>query len=270
MPTASWDRDFDLNEPTPADAEARARVKLDDLLEGRVRPSLPGRFGGRLIRGVLLIVLSAIVLLGAYAFAHNTRSAGDTIFVGIAVIGLLLLIPATRLLKGSRPTTPLRALSLFYSSVGAGRHEAAKRLVVPNDFDHFPRAFPDVAGSVGRPLNDPLFFKEPADFTDYWNALLRWPTAPYCLARVRDLEVDEKAQGIVFCRYSLELSVNTQLWALLILVPYVGIIIALIVDNQTRTRIFAQVTKVLISVDDEWMLMNGAWREWDDATPDWI
>ena len=147
MPHASWDRDFDLNDATPADAEARARAKLDDLLEGRVRVEPPGRFGARIVRGLLLIVLAAILLLAAYATAHQTRSAADTIFVGMAVIGMLLLIPATRILKSSRPTAPLYALSLFYSSVGAGRHEAAKRLVVPNDFDHFPRDFPDVAGS---------------------------------------------------------------------------------------------------------------------------
>ena len=49
-----------------------------------------------------------------------------------------------------------------------------------------------------------------------------------------------------------------------------GIIFGIIVDAITRTNIKTPMSKNLVRVGDEWILLNGAWHEDDDRIPDWI
>ena len=121
----------------------------------------------------------------------------------------------------------------------------------------------------GFPGADWLYFSEPADYKAYWESMLRWPTSPYCIARVRGLKVEELAPGVVRCDFTLKLGIGSSLWALLIFAGP-GIILAIILDAATRTNITAKMSKVLVRVEDEWQLHNGAWQEADDEAADWV
>jgi len=154
--------------------------------------------------------------------------------------------------------------------LGRGRTKAAQRLVIPDDFDSFPRWFPEFDTGGREPVSNPSFFDEPGEFGGYWKALLRWPVAGYCLVGIKSLRVEEITPDISVCRFDLRLGINTQLWALLILVPYWGIVIALIVDAITRRRFSYPMTKILVRAENEWLLFNGAFHEADEEDTTWL
>ncbi len=264
-----WDRDFDLEDPTPEDAWARAREKLAAIRSGSVPAKPAGLFVGRVVGGLFCLLVAGVILTGIGALLTDRDESTQIIAILLGIPAILMLIPAYRLLTGSRANTPWRALNLYYRSLGGGKYSQARKLVAPNDFDHFPRFFPDVPKVKGFPARDPSQFREPLDYRDYWRQLIRWPTAPYCIARVQGLKVQEVAPDVVHCEYTLSISVNTSLWTLLIFVPP-GLIFALIVDAITRTNIKTPMSKNLVRVENEWILLNGAWLEDDDRIPDWI
>jgi len=265
----SWNRDFDLEDPTKEDARARAREKLDAIRNGAVELRPAGRYWGRIIGALFTFAIAAGMFWGAYMVATEGDETGIYVAGFIAIVGALLLIPVYRLMFGSRATTPFRALNLYYRLLGGGKHKGARKLVVPSDFDHFPRAFPSIAKVKGYPGAEWMYFNEPGDFRAYWDALLRWPTSPYCIARVRGLKVEELAPDVIRCDFTLRLGIGSQLWFLLILFGP-GLILAFILDAVTRTNIQARMSKVLVRVDDEWQLLNGAWHEADDQSTNWV
>lgn len=270
-PGSTWDRDFDLKDPTPEDARARATEKLERILGDSVQIKPAGLFFGRIVGGIFCLLFSVGLLYGAYVIWMGAEERYQEVlaaFVGLP--GALLLIPAYRLIAGSKADTPFRALNLFYRCLARGNHMGATRLVARNDFDHFPRDFPRVPKVMGFPGSDWLYFEEPLDFQAYWHSLLRWPKSPYCIARVKKLKVTELRPGVIHCTYRLHLMINSSLWGLLIFVPYLGILVAIIVDLATRTTVKADLSKVLVQVEDEWHLLNGAWYEDDDRDPSWV
>ena len=265
-----WDREnFDRVEPTEQETIDRARWKLDQIRDGMVRLRPAGVFWIPVVGAAIWGGLAAVLLFFAYRFANDYDMDNDPLVWFLGIPGALLLIPTVLIYIGSRATTPKRALNLFYRSIGRGRYDAARSLVVANDFDHFPRAFPDVAKVPGFPTADPAFFENRDDFREYWATLTRWPTAPYCIARVRGVRITEIAPDVVHCEYTLKLGINTSLWILIIFLPFAGLLIALIVDAATRTNITEHMSKLLVRVDDEWKLMNGAWHETDDLRAAW-
>jgi len=266
---SGWERDYDLDDPTKEDARARAKAKLDAIRSGRVVLQPAGRYWGRVFGGFLTAVIAAGFLYGAYLAASEGDDTAIYVAWFVGIIGALLFIPVYRLLYGSRATTPFRALNLYYRLLGGGKHKGARKLVVPNDFDHFPRAFPHIGKVKGFPGAEWLFFNQPADYKDYWESMLRWPTSPYCIARVHALNVEELAPDVVRCDFTLKLGIGTSLWILLIFFGP-GIILAFILDAATRTNITARMSKVLVKVDDEWQLFNGAWHEADEQSTSWI
>jgi hypothetical protein len=143
---------------------------------------------------------------------------------------------------------------------------AARKLVVPNDFDSFPREYPDhkALGLGGMP---PYEFDAPSGFKDYWTGLVRYPSSPYCLAQVRNVRVEEIDPDIAVVEFRLKLAINTSLWILLVIV---ALLIALIVDLATRKRIDAPMRKILIRVGDEWHLFSGEWQGPDEQDVSWL
>ena len=139
------------------------------------------------------------------------------------IIGILMI--AT-----SRATTPQRALSLFYKSIGRGRMRAAQTLVIPNDVDDFPREYPEDR-SLGLGGMPPYSFDTRRGFAEYWKFLVRYPPLPYCIVRIRNVRVEKIAPDVAVVEFDLKLCINTSLWILLI---FVALLIALIVDVATR------------------------------------
>ncbi|MEM8885178.1 MAG: hypothetical protein AAGD14_14010 [Planctomycetota bacterium] len=266
----SWrTKDYDIEEATPEDAWERARDKLEDIRSERVRLVPAGLFVGRVVGGILCGLIAAGLITFAITMLLDREPGTEIIAIVVGVPGLLMLIPTYRLTNGARANTPWRALNLFYRQLAGGKYANARKLVVPSDFDHFPRFYPRVDKVRGFPLADPSLFEDPVHFQSYWKSLMRWPTSPYCIVRVFDLKTEEVAPDLMHCTFKLRLGVNTSLWALLIFVPP-GLIFAVIVDAISRTNIHVQLSKNLVRVEDEWHVLNAAWQEPDDKIADWV
>jgi hypothetical protein len=74
---------------------------------------------------------------------------------------------------------------------------------------------------------------------------------------------------VIRCDFTLRLGIGSQLWFLAIFLGP-GLLIALILDAATRTNIRQKMSKVLVRVEDEWQLLNGAWYEPDDESTSWV
>jgi hypothetical protein len=263
---------YDLDDPNPEAMVARAKAKYQEILEGRVVTAPAGWFWGRVTLFTIFLILPSVALgLGAlFASLEAAEDGARGVYV-IAVVlslpALLLFIAGTIGILGCRATTPKRALRLFYRLVGNGRYSGAQMLVVPNDFDNYPRFFPEEHDLQGIPSTNPLFFDAFLEFREYWRALLRWKRAPYCLTSVKALQVEEVTPDLVICDFLLYAGTNTRLW--LLLIP-IGLIPAAIVDAVTRVPVTREMTKVLVRVEDEWHLFNGAWCEHDEADLSWL
>jgi len=120
---------------------------------------------------------------------------------------------------------------------------------------------------LGRPATSPFSFEDPASFGTYWNRLLRHHTAPYCIATVRRVRVRRLDDDIAVARFQLVLQMNTSLWLFLVLV---ALIVAVIVDLATRTRVTAELEKILVRVGDEWHLYDGAWQGVEEEDSTWL
>lgn len=264
-----WDLDYELDDPTREQTFARAKHKLEAIRNRSAVPIPAGRYAGRVFGCIFTLAIVGGLCWGAYFGLTEDDEMGVYVASFLLVVAALLLIPAYRLLAGSRATTPFRALNLYYRQLGAGREKGARKLVVPNDFDRFPREFPSLPSVKGYPGVEWLRFDQPGDYQAYWNAMLRWPTGAYCIARVRGLELEEIAPDVVRCEFTLRLGIGSQLWFLLIFTGP-GLILAFILDAATRTNIKASMSKVLVRVEDEWHLLNGAWHEADDKNSNWV
>jgi len=266
-----WADAYDLSVPDDAAMVERARHKLQELLERRVPLRPAGWFVGRVVSLALLGVLPPAGLLLLILLIEIDSPETRTVLLAILgpVLGAWLIWSCFRI-AGSRANTPRRALELYYRSLARAQFEKAASLVVPNDFDAFPRWFPDLQDFSGPPPSEVLFFDDAEEYADYWRALLRSRAMPYCVVRVRALISEEVAPGIILCDYELSLITNTLLWILLIFIPYVGLIVAALADYFTRKRIRLRMTKVLVRADNEWLLFNGAWHEPDEEDLSWL
>jgi hypothetical protein len=247
----------------------RARRKFAELRSGKVVPSPAGPFWGRIIGGGILMLIGVALPAGAYALLSGEGPDRDAAMVGVvlvALLGLAFLVPGLLMLATCTAKTPRRALTLFYKSIGRGNFRAARTLVVPNDLDDFPRNYPDhrALGLGGMP---PYEFDRSKGFQDYWTGLVRYPTSPYCLVHVSNLHVEQIDEDLAVAEFDLKLGINTSLWILLI---FVTLLLALIVDLATRKRVHAQMRKILVRVGDEWHLFSGEWQGPDEADTIWL
>lgn len=216
-----------------------------------------------------LAVLSAIpgllFLVGAVAMLTDKRpSPGGAAFFGFMAL-FFLAMPVLGLLT-SRPDSPKRALKQFYRDVGRGKHERALKLVTNADKDGFQRRQPQI-GNLGQPSGYPFQFANKEQFAGFWNELLRTHPLPYCFARLSNVSVTEHGPDVAIVEYDLTLTMNTQLWFMLILIAW---IIALIVDLATRKVVKVRLRKVLVKVGDEWKLFNGEWQGYEEMDLRWL
>jgi len=138
---------FDLSEPNPEATLERAKSKYQEYLERTVPLQPAGWFWGRIILFTIFGILPGIATaFGAFLIVKNAEresEPGYYILAGIvAAIAAFFLIAAYFGIAGARASSPKRALRLFYRLVAAGRHAGARKLVLPSDFDNFPRFFP--------------------------------------------------------------------------------------------------------------------------------
>jgi hypothetical protein len=75
------------------------------------------------------------------------------------------------------------------------------------------------------------------------------------------------ARDVAVIDYKLKLIMNTRLWLLLI---FVALLLAVIVDIATQKRVKAQLRKVAVKVGDEWKLLNGEWQGYEDFDLRWL
>jgi hypothetical protein len=79
--------------------------------------------------------------------------------------------------------------------------------------------------------------------------------------------VHHPAPDIAVVDYKLRLTMNTQLWLLLV---FVALLIAVIVDFATRKVVKVELRKVLVRVGDEWKLLNAEWQGYEDYDLRWL
>jgi hypothetical protein len=270
--------------------ELAAEFDLSDLNPDAM---LAGWFLGRIVRlSIFLLVPGLALTFGAFAAYSSGAERGDSSLYILAVLpgtlALLFLAAWFANVLGSRASTPKRAVQLFFRMVAGKRYKGARKLVIPNDLDNFPRFFPADSDIGGYPPADPVYFDAIQEFEDYWRALLRWPTAATCVLRIRQFEVEQVTSDLAICDFRVRAGVNTSLWLLLLATPLAGLlipgsgpyfvgvlvwpalIVAAVADAVTRKWITRDLTKVLVRVDDEWHLFDGAWDEFDEEDLSWL
>ena len=243
-------------------------VEKLEALDSRSVPLTPaGRFVGPVVIALLFAGAPALVLLWAGALYFRAEwGPRPAVPLILTILGALLGLLTIRLILNAKADTPKRAVRLFFYALARGNAKRARRLVVPNDLDGFPRYHPDIPGHP-RLYIDPFRFDAPEGFHAYWRGLLRYHTMPYCIASVRAVKVQEISPDVVVVDFRARFIMNTQLWWLLILV---ALIIALIVDLATRKTVVQQMRKILVRVDDEWHLFNGEWMGREERDAGWI
>lgn len=243
----------------------RAADKLQQVRGGYAGDVAAG-FNKRNFAGAaaLSAVPAALFVLLAIAALNSEGGAVAALVLMIPVVfftGIPLLI-----LLRSRPSTPKVALTEFYRAVAKDRTDRALALLTNADRDDTTRRQPLIA-NLGQPSGYPLPFGDKQAFARYWSELLRSHTAPYCLVKLSKVRVQQLAPDVAVVDFRLTLTMNTQLWWLLILV---ALLIALIVDLATRKVVKADLRKVLVKVGDEWKLFNGEWQGYEEYDLRWL
>jgi hypothetical protein len=267
--------EYELDEPNPDATLARARAKYQEILERQVPLRPAGFFAGRILWHIFFLIMPGatlgLIALGLFSEALEEGQPGYYLICApVAVLAAVCLGYGMAGIAGSKASSPKKALLLFFRLIGRGRFEASHKLVIPNDFDSFPRFFPDEPGLGLSPPTDPLFFDDFEEYKDYWRALVRFKTAPYCLVKIKNFRAELVTPDLMICDFRLMLGINTSLWFLFILFPWGGLLLAIIIDLATRRRVTRDMTKVLVRVGDEWHLFNGAWCEHDETDLSWL
>jgi len=265
----AWQREYAEHEFDPAyevDAFTRARSKLDALASEKAPQAPLGRLVWPVVGAFLFGGLPAAFCFGWAISLYAEWSAAPGAAISLAVCGGFAVWLAVALFKSAKPSTPKRALKIFFKSVARGRTNRARRMVVTNDLDDFPRYHPEDAALERKSVED-FRFESPDDFKRYWCSLLRYHTAPYCLATLNKVRIRQVGPDVCVAEFSLRLIMNTQLWWLLILVLWPAAIAA---DLATRKIATVQLRKILVRTGDEWKLFNGAWQGFEEDEPDWI
>ncbi|MCC7508362.1 MAG: hypothetical protein IT464_03190 [Planctomycetes bacterium] len=219
--------------------------------------------------GVAAILLAAIPggLFALLAWAAFTdKSAGATPGMILTLIALLFVGLPFLIIRTSKPDSPKKALKEFYRAVGRGNAKRAMALVTNADKDSLQRRQP-VIPKLGRPSGYTRSLNDADGFKGYWNELVRTHPAPYCLTRVSGLQVQEVKPGVVIADFELTLTMNTQLWWILILV---ALLLAALLDILTRKVVKVRMRKVLVQVGEEWKLFNGEWQGYEEMDLRWL
>jgi hypothetical protein len=242
----------------------RAVNKLDAVRSRRLGDKPAGidkrRFGIALVLAILAGLPFLLLTLG---LASDAEFGGAIIF-GIFTL-LFLSIPVIYFIT-TRPDTPKRLLTQYYLTLGRGRFNRAREMVVSADFDDFPRFQPYIP-KLGQPTGVPLHFMHDSDFKRYWQELLRANPSPYCYTRVSDVRETQVAPDVMIVDFQVRFTMNTSLYMLLILV---ALLIALIVDLATRKVVTVQLRKVLVKIDDEWKMFEGDWQGYAEHDTSWL
>ena len=259
--------DGELDEAYLADSIKRAGKKLSALRTGMVEARSLGRITAYIAWVVIFALLGSPFLYFAIDFLADRDPDNDAVAIIFFALAALCLVPVPFLFVGSKADTPKRSLRHFYKSVGTHKMARARALVVPNDFDDFPRYLPDIPGHLPA-SDDPFFFNDREAFSEYWMELLKPRTSPYCVVRFRRFRQQEIGPDLVVVSYRLHLITNTSLWYLFILLGLVGLVITAIVDAATRLTIEDDLHKILVRVEGEWHLLNGAWQGPEEENAD--
>ena len=248
-----------------ADTLGRAAVKLEALRSGQF-PAVPvGRFLGPMLGASFMGLLAAGFLTLGFTLVIGPAKPVWAALIVFGVFALLCASAAYLLFLDSKPDTPKRAIKLFYKALGRGNAKRAARMVVPNDFDDFPRFQPQVKG-FGSGMN-PRPFGGDVFFGSYWSELLRYHTSPYCYVNVSSVQVRELGPDLAVVDFKVRFTMNTSLWMLLI---FVALLIAVIVDFATRKVVTVQMQKLLYRVGDEWHLFNGEYQGAEEFDLSWL
>lgn len=247
------------------DALGRAEIKLNALRAGVTRERPVGNLGVYAVgRSAALFFLSlpfVIFMLVSFADKNGGSAGAGLIFLAIV---LAMNGFAVWLFISARADTPTKALKFFFKAVAAGKGERAASLVVSNDFDDFPRYPPQLAG-FGQGSVRPFF--NPQYLGGYYNELLRYHSAPYCIASLHGVREQQIAPDLVIVDCEVRFIMNTQLWLLLV---FVALLIALIADMATRKTVRMPLRKLLFKVGDEWKLFNGELQGGEEQDLRWL
>jgi hypothetical protein len=242
----------------------RAADKLERIRAG-VSGDMPTPFPtGRIVGiGLLMAVLSLpFFLLGGASISEGEPLIAMILFpFGFAA----LAVPVVMVLR-ARSNNPAGVLRAYYRALSRGQHKRARELVTRADLDSFPR-FQPLIHKLGRPTGMPLPFESENSFAHYWNELLRSSPSPYCVVRVSKVEQTELAPDVVLVTFRIRLIMNSSLWLLLI---FVALILAIIVDLATRRTVKADVSKLLVKVGDDWKVFNAEWQGLEEIDLGWL
>lgn len=245
-----------------ADCLSRAASKLAALRQSAPSPISRG------IGNILGAAFFGLLALFFYGIGVTAVMGKEPFFIGLAFMwgfASLIVFLAWRIWSDGVPNTPKRALTIFYRALAGGKSSRAAQMVVPNDFDAYPRYQPQIA-HIGTGMN-PRPFGAPGAFESYWNEMLRYHVAPYCLVSIKGVTVQEIAPDLEVVDFDLTLTMNTQLWWLLI---FVALLIAAIVDVATRKTVKVHMRKLLYKVGDQWHLFDAEWQGYEERDLSWL
>jgi hypothetical protein len=248
----------------------RAREKFDDVEAGKNLGGVVGRsWLGFVLFTVFFSPIAALLLYFGSKYAIRAIfGAGNNLVVGLIFIALGAGILALHwpIWRASKPITPKLALLSFYRALGRGQFEQAAKHVIDADLDTFPRYQPRIE-KLGRPTGRGFPFRQPEAFKEYWQELVRFLEWPYCLVHVSRVRVTEISDRLCVVDFRLRLTMNTQLYFLLI---FVALPLAAIVDFLTHRVVTQDMRKVLVRVGDEWHLFSGDWQGVEEFDTSWL
>ncbi len=251
-------------------AISRARDKLAEVSEGRGLGSTVGRnWFDLILYGLVVLAFGGSLAAVGISELWSAATGGS----GSLGTGLLLFVPLLLLLaigipiwKASKPTSPKLALKHFYKRVAHGQSAQARKLVIATDLDEFPRYQPRIT-SLGKPSATPFAFDSEGEFATYWNGLVRTASWPYCLVKLDRVHVTKITEDVRLVDFELTLTMNTQLYGLLILI---ALPLAAIADMATRKIVKQEVRKLVVKVDDEWHLFSADFMGNEEHDTTWL
>ena len=229
--------------------EERTLRKLELRGKGMDGACRAGRFWGRSFAlGFVMIVPSAYFALIAEFFREG-EYPWNLVHWGLRAIAVGFVTWTVWVWLQQRATSPRRALKLFYFHAALAQFKKAQSLVLPTDMDDHPRPETEFGGLI---LDDPelrVFAKE-GDFEAYWKRIFPvrfYHSSSVAICRFR---LQEIAPDLVLAGFRLK-RIRTN-------IPLSFLAAALQVDFVDSTTESFKLQKLLVRVDDEWKLVDGA------------